>query len=90
MVLRARSEGIHQTVDIIAGRVENLAADYHGGRGRSGSNTLALFVPPEFPRRSLLGISVNRGNGSPLALDHRACVLSLPDRDIRDKSPCKI
>jgi hypothetical protein len=40
MVLRARWEGIHQKVDIIAGRVEILAADYHGGRGRdtAGSN----------------------------------------------------
>jgi len=33
MVLEARWEGIHQKVDI-AGRVEILAADYHGGRGR--------------------------------------------------------
>ena len=34
MVLEARWEGIHQKVDIIAGRVEILAADCHGGRGR--------------------------------------------------------
>ena len=38
MVLEARWEGIHQKVDI-AGRVEILAADRHGGRGRSGSNS---------------------------------------------------
>jgi hypothetical protein len=34
MVLEARWEGIHQKVDIFAGRVEILAADCHGGRGR--------------------------------------------------------
>ena len=33
MVLRARWEGIHHLVDI-AGRVEILAADCHGDRGR--------------------------------------------------------
>ncbi len=33
MVLRARWEGIHQKMHI-AGQVEILAADYHGGRGR--------------------------------------------------------
>jgi hypothetical protein len=34
MVLRARWEGIHQKVDIIAGRVEILAADRDGRRDR--------------------------------------------------------
>ena len=34
MVLWVKWEGIHQKVDIIAGRVEILAADCHGGRGR--------------------------------------------------------
>ena len=33
MVLRAKWEGIHQKVDI-ARRVEIVAADCHGGRGR--------------------------------------------------------
>jgi hypothetical protein len=36
MVLEARWEGIHQKVDI-AGRVEILAADCHGGRGRDSA-----------------------------------------------------
>ena len=48
MVLEARWEGIHQKVDI-AGRVEILAADCHGGRGRDTAG-------PEF-REDLLSDS---------------------------------
>ena len=58
MVLRARWEGIHQKVDIIAGRVEILAADCHGGRGRDTAG-------PDLPEDTLLlGFSVNRDHPS--------------------------
>jgi hypothetical protein len=53
MVLGARWEGIHQKVDIIAGRVEILAADCHRGRGRdtAGPNFREPSLPEaQFPR----------------------------------------
>ena len=56
MVLRARWEGIHQKVGIIAGRVEILAADCNVGRGRD-------TAAPDLPENTLLlGFWVNRGN----------------------------
>jgi hypothetical protein len=67
MVLRARWEGIHQKVDIIAGRVEILAADCHGGRGRDTAG-------PDFREPSALGISLNSGN-PPLTLLARVLLL---------------
>ncbi len=72
MVLEARWEGIHQKVDI-AGLVEILAADCHGGRGRdtAGPDFREPSLPetcfrewstPEarFPRISALGSWVNK------------------------------
>ena len=49
MVLRARWEGIHQKVDIIAGRVEILAAACDGGRYRdiAGPNFPSENIPSE-------------------------------------------
>ena len=52
MVLEARWEGIHQKVDI-AGRVEILAADCHGGHGRdtAGPDFREPSLPEaQFPR----------------------------------------
>ena len=45
MVLRARWEGIHQKVDI-AGRVEILAADCYGERGRDTAGPDFREHPP--------------------------------------------
>src|SRR5215207_3177406 len=51
MVLRARWEGIQRKVDIMAGRVEILAAHCHGGRGRD----TARIPEAQFPRIPFAG-----------------------------------